>query len=187
MSSWANLIDSAHFDPNLVKDLKPMDVFTLNIRELQDRNAHVALEDNDLCSTTSRAQLASQYSMSPLLVDALLVLFRMLITDALTLPCEHGKNTNAMIIDKPNDQQPPAAAASITIHSMTQKKPKCGTVQHVTLLNNNIADNQSRQVQTIMVYDILSTWSHSQILESLKEWGRVLEISFKLQHKYQSV
>jgi hypothetical protein len=38
-----------------------------------------------------------------------------------------------------------------------------------------------------MIYDIPATWSHALVLQYLAEWGQVLEISFKKQHKYQSV
>ncbi|GBC06590.1 hypothetical protein RclHR1_06940007 [Rhizophagus clarus] len=100
-----------------------------------------------------------------------------------------SSNDNAMIIDKPDDNPvPQAAAASIITPNMIQtKKLKCGTVQHMMMPNNNVADSQNGQVRTIMVYDIPATWSHEKILESLKEWGQVLEISFKTQYKYQSV
>ncbi|CAB4426579.1 unnamed protein product [Rhizophagus irregularis] len=43
------------------------------------------------------------------------------------------------------------------------------------------------QVQTIMIYDIPTAWSHDVILNKLTDWDKVLEISFKPQHKYQSV
>ncbi|POG64377.1 hypothetical protein GLOIN_2v1676095, partial [Rhizophagus irregularis DAOM 181602=DAOM 197198] len=57
----------------------------------------------------------------------------------------------------------------------------------LTINNNVIHNSQKGQVRTIMVYDIPAAWSHDAILEHLKSWGQVLEISFKTQHKYQSV
>ena len=53
--------------------------------------------------------------------------------------------------------------------------------------NNVVHEAQQGQVRTMMIYDILTAWSHDTILEKLSSWGRVLEISFKPQHKYQSV
>ncbi|PKC57743.1 hypothetical protein RhiirA1_401172 [Rhizophagus irregularis] len=53
--------------------------------------------------------------------------------------------------------------------------------------NNVIHDMQQGQVRTIMIYDIPTACSHDHILNLLKEWGQVLEISFKTQHKFQSV
>ncbi|PKK68018.1 hypothetical protein RhiirC2_782792 [Rhizophagus irregularis] len=53
--------------------------------------------------------------------------------------------------------------------------------------NNVIHDSQKGQVRAIMIYDIPKTFSHDKILNLLKEWGQVLEISFKPQHKFQSV
>ncbi|CAB4427699.1 unnamed protein product [Rhizophagus irregularis] len=38
-----------------------------------------------------------------------------------------------------------------------------------------------------MIYDLPTAWSHDTILNKLSSWGKVLEISFKPQHKYQSV
>ncbi|PKY57032.1 hypothetical protein RhiirA4_477800 [Rhizophagus irregularis] len=38
-----------------------------------------------------------------------------------------------------------------------------------------------------MIYDIPTAWSHDLILDKLKAWGKVLKISFKPQHKYQSI
>ncbi|PKY16635.1 hypothetical protein RhiirB3_429094 [Rhizophagus irregularis] len=57
----------------------------------------------------------------------------------------------------------------------------------MTINNNVIHATQKGQVRTIIVYDIPAVWSHDAILEHLKSWGQVLEISFKTQHKYQSV
>ncbi|CAB5199974.1 hypothetical protein RhiirA1_471177 [Rhizophagus irregularis] len=62
-----------------------------------------------------------------------------------------------------------------------------GKITKMTINNNVIHDTQKGQVHTIMVYDIPAAWSHDVILEHLKSWGQVLEISFKTQHKYQSV
>ncbi|POG66904.1 hypothetical protein GLOIN_2v1653024 [Rhizophagus irregularis DAOM 181602=DAOM 197198] len=57
----------------------------------------------------------------------------------------------------------------------------------MTINNNVIHAIQKGQVRTIIVYDIPAVWSHDAILEHLKSWGQVLEISFKTQYKYQSV
>ncbi|PKC53177.1 hypothetical protein RhiirA1_479834 [Rhizophagus irregularis] len=54
----------------------------------------------------------------------------------------------------------------------------------MTINNNLIHDTQKGQVRTIMVYDIPAAWSHDAILEHLKSWGQVLEISFKTQHNH---
>ncbi|PKK70124.1 hypothetical protein RhiirC2_780097 [Rhizophagus irregularis] len=62
-----------------------------------------------------------------------------------------------------------------------------GKITKLTINNNVIHNSQKGQVRTIMVYDIPAAWSHDAILEHLKSWGQVLEISFKTQHKYQSV
>ncbi|PKY44274.1 hypothetical protein RhiirA4_418906 [Rhizophagus irregularis] len=62
-----------------------------------------------------------------------------------------------------------------------------GKITKMTINNNVIHDTQKGQVRTIMVYDIPAAWSHDTILDQLKSWGQVLEISFKTQHKYQSV
>ncbi|PKK59887.1 hypothetical protein RhiirC2_794158 [Rhizophagus irregularis] len=62
-----------------------------------------------------------------------------------------------------------------------------GKITKLTINNNVIHNSQKGQMRTIMVYDIPAAWSHDAILEHLKSWGQVLEISFKTQHKYQSV
>ncbi|EXX52962.1 hypothetical protein RirG_248380 [Rhizophagus irregularis DAOM 197198w] len=62
-----------------------------------------------------------------------------------------------------------------------------GKITKMTINNNVIHNSQKGQVRTIMIYDIPAAWSHDAILEHLKLWGQVLEISFKIQHKYQSV
>jgi hypothetical protein len=55
-------------------------------------------------------------------------------------------------------------------------------------MNNNIVSEQQKgQVRSIMIYDIPATWSHTLVLQYLAEWGQVHKISFKKQHKYQSV
>ncbi|GBC23733.2 hypothetical protein GLOIN_2v1653024 [Rhizophagus irregularis DAOM 181602=DAOM 197198] len=60
-------------------------------------------------------------------------------------------------------------------------------ITKMTINNNVIHAIQKGQVRTIIVYDIPAVWSHDAILEHLKSWGQVLEISFKTQYKYQSV
>ncbi|PKY45033.1 hypothetical protein RhiirA4_419516 [Rhizophagus irregularis] len=72
----------------------------------------------------------------------------------------------------------------ITQSEVQNKKSK---ITRLTLTNNIVHDSQQGQVRTIMIYDIPTAWSHDLILEKLKSWGQVLEISFKPQHKYQSV
>ncbi|CAB4430787.1 unnamed protein product [Rhizophagus irregularis] len=72
----------------------------------------------------------------------------------------------------------------ITQSEVQNKKSK---ITRLTLTNNVVHDSQQGQVRSIMIYDIPTAWSHDVILEKLKSWGKVLEISFKPQHKYQSV
>ncbi|CAB4437984.1 unnamed protein product [Rhizophagus irregularis] len=78
---------------------------------------------------------------------------------------------------------------SITPPAITQPEPKSknSKIVRLTMNNNVIHDTQQGQVRTIMIYDIPTACSHDLILELLKEWGQVLEISFKPQHKYQSI
>ncbi|CAB4416079.1 unnamed protein product [Rhizophagus irregularis] len=68
-----------------------------------------------------------------------------------------------------------------------EPKSKNSKIVRLTMNNNVIHDTQKGQVRTIMIYDIPTACSHDQILNLLKEWRQVLEISFKNQHKYQSV
>ncbi|GBC06363.1 hypothetical protein RclHR1_00680007 [Rhizophagus clarus] len=183
-STWTNLTNSACLSEHY-QGCTPAEVFEHNVIALISRNAKVALSQDDLSLEFSRAQIQNP-NLIPIPENT-----SRLNPNAESFTVQEtpiiSQNDNAIIVDKPDDQQPPTATASFLTPTVTQKKPKRGTVQHVTLPNNNIANSQSRQVRAIMVYDILSTWSHSQILESLKEWGRVLKISFKSQHKYQSV
>jgi hypothetical protein len=96
-----------------------------------------------------------------------------------------AKDNNAMIVDQHVNDQQPRDDKPWTLQ--TRKKVKRGTVTHKTMNNNIVSEQQKGQVRSIMIYDIPATWSHALVLEYLAEWGQVLEISFKKQHKYQSV
>jgi hypothetical protein len=39
-------------------------------------------------------------------------------------------------------------------------------------------------LRELMVYDILNTWTHDQILQALRAWGHVIMIDIKAQRKY---
>ncbi|GES79136.1 hypothetical protein GLOIN_2v1689837 [Rhizophagus clarus] len=41
--------------------------------------------------------------------------------------------------------------------------------------------------RTIMIYDVPTTWSSDKIRSALANWGHVLNISFKAQHKYFTI
>ncbi|GBB97825.1 hypothetical protein RclHR1_03080014 [Rhizophagus clarus] len=38
-----------------------------------------------------------------------------------------------------------------------------------------------------MIYDIPTSWSSTKLTEALSEWERILNISIKTQHKYNTV
>ncbi|PKY54522.1 kinase-like protein, partial [Rhizophagus irregularis] len=78
---------------------------------------------------------------------------------------------------------------NITLPVIIQLEPKSknSKIVRLTMNNNVIHDTQKGQVRAIMIYDILTAYSHDKILNLLKDWGQVLEISFKAQHKFQSV
>jgi hypothetical protein len=95
------------------------------------------------------------------------------------------KDDNAMIVDQHVNDQQPRNDNPWTLQ--TRKKVKRGTVTHKTMNNNNVSEQQKGQVRSLMIYDIPATWSHAMVLQYLAEWGQVLEVSFKKQHKYQSV
>ncbi|CAB4440722.1 unnamed protein product [Rhizophagus irregularis] len=71
--------------------------------------------------------------------------------------------------------------------SQSEDKNKKSKITRLTLNNNYVHTTQEGQVRTIMIYDLPLAWSHDEILNKLSAWGKVLEISFKPQHKYQSV
>jgi hypothetical protein len=96
-----------------------------------------------------------------------------------------AKDDNAMIVDQHVNDQQPRDDNPWTLQ--TRKKVKRGTITHKTMNNNIVSEQQKGQVRSIMIYDIPATWSHALVLQYLAEWGQVLEISFKKQHKYQSV
>lgn len=103
------------------------------------------------------------------------------------------QDDNTMIIDLGDQPQqsmvtlpkPPSPNTQPSARSLAKKNR--GKVYERTLDNNIVSDGQKGQVKTIMIYDIPASWSHQTILEHLASWGRVLKISFKTQHKYQSV
>ncbi|CAB4414801.1 unnamed protein product [Rhizophagus irregularis] len=71
--------------------------------------------------------------------------------------------------------------------TQSEEKIKKSKITRLILNNNVVHTSQEGQVRTIMIYDIPTAWSHDAILNKLSNWGKVLEISFKPQHKYQSV
>ncbi|PKC00527.1 hypothetical protein RhiirA5_382389 [Rhizophagus irregularis] len=97
---------------------------------------------------------------------------------------QEGNLVDPSIAPSTNTTIGTSASAAIT---QTESKKKNSKITKLTMNNNVIHDTQKSQVRTLMIYDIPSTWSHDLILDKLKDWGRVLEISFKTQHKYQSV
>ncbi|PKY53288.1 hypothetical protein RhiirA4_471410 [Rhizophagus irregularis] len=91
--------------------------------------------------------------------------------------------------DLNNQQNTPSTSNTIgdnipPVITQPEPKSKNSKIVRLTMNNNVIHDAQQGQVCTIMIYDIPTARSHEQILELLKEWGRVLEISFKTQHKF---
>ncbi|PKY54418.1 hypothetical protein RhiirA4_473225 [Rhizophagus irregularis] len=86
-----------------------------------------------------------------------------------------------------SSQTTPIGTSPPTNITQSEEKNKKSKVTRLTLNNNYVHTTQEGQVRTIMVYDIPSAWSHDEILNRLSAWGKVLEISFKPQHKYQSV
>ncbi|CAB4422661.1 unnamed protein product [Rhizophagus irregularis] len=81
----------------------------------------------------------------------------------------------------------PIGTSPPNVITQSEDKTKKSKITRLTLTNNVVHDSQQGQVRTIMIYDIPTAWSHDLILNKLKSWGKVLEISFKPQHKYQSV
>ncbi|PKY50578.1 hypothetical protein RhiirA4_467131 [Rhizophagus irregularis] len=81
----------------------------------------------------------------------------------------------------------PIGTSPPNVITQSEDKNKKSKITRLTLNNNVVHDLQQGQVRTIMIYDIPTAWSHDVILEKLKSWGKVLEISFKPQHKYQSI
>ncbi|CAB4419711.1 unnamed protein product [Rhizophagus irregularis] len=81
----------------------------------------------------------------------------------------------------------PIGTSPPNVITQSEDKNKRSKITRLTLNNNVVYDSQQGQVRTIMIYDIPTAWSHDLILNKLKSWGKVLEISFKPQHKYQSV
>jgi hypothetical protein len=69
----------------------------------------------------------------------------------------------------------------------TKKKVKQGTVTHRTMKNNIVSEQQKGQECSIMISGVPASWSHDEVLKHLNEWGQVLEISIKKQHKYQLI
>ncbi|GBB85234.1 hypothetical protein RclHR1_01180011 [Rhizophagus clarus] len=66
-------------------------------------------------------------------------------------------------------------------------KEKQGSIQKVTCDNNIVHESQNRQRRTIMVYDVPTKWSSDKIKSAFSDWGRVLNISLKTQHKYYTI
>ncbi|PKY55908.1 hypothetical protein RhiirA4_475747 [Rhizophagus irregularis] len=81
----------------------------------------------------------------------------------------------------------PISTSPPNVITQSEEINKKSKITRLILPNNVIHDTQKGQVRTIMIYDIPTAWSHDVILNKLKSWGQVLEISFKPQHKYQSV
>ncbi|GBC10617.1 hypothetical protein RclHR1_09790002 [Rhizophagus clarus] len=66
-------------------------------------------------------------------------------------------------------------------------KEKQGSIQKVTCDNNIVHESQNRQRQTIMVYDVPTKWSPDKIRSAFSDWGCVLNIFLKTQHKYYTI
>ncbi|PKY61827.1 hypothetical protein RhiirA4_487353 [Rhizophagus irregularis] len=81
----------------------------------------------------------------------------------------------------------PIGTSPPNVVTQSEDKIKKSKVTRLTVNNNVVHTTQQGQVRTIMIYDIPSAWSHDDILNKLSAWGKVLEISFKPQHRFQSV
>ncbi|PKY59511.1 hypothetical protein RhiirA4_482305 [Rhizophagus irregularis] len=81
----------------------------------------------------------------------------------------------------------PIGTSPPNVITQSKEQNKKSKVTRLTLNNNYVHTTQQGQVRTIMIYDLPSAWSYDDILNKLSAWGKVLEISFKPQHKYQSV
>ncbi|GBC07816.1 hypothetical protein RclHR1_07700009 [Rhizophagus clarus] len=66
-------------------------------------------------------------------------------------------------------------------------KEKQGSIQKITCDNNIVHESQNRQRRTIMVYNVPTTWSPDKIRSAFSDWGRILNISLKTQHKYYTI
>ncbi|GBB86181.1 hypothetical protein RclHR1_18400001 [Rhizophagus clarus] len=66
-------------------------------------------------------------------------------------------------------------------------KEKQGSIQKVTCDNNIVHESQNCQHRTIMVYDVSTKWFSDKIRSAFSDWGRVLNISLKTQHKYYTI
>lgn len=86
------------------------------------------------------------------------------------LNSEVHPNQKSLTITIPSSSQPIGTSILPTI-TYTEAKNEKGKITKMTMTNNIIYDSQiSQQVRTIMIYDIPSTQSHEDILNSLKEW-----------------
>ncbi|GBB99554.1 hypothetical protein RclHR1_03560009 [Rhizophagus clarus] len=86
--------------------------------------------------------------------------------------------------------QPEQSAPVISTESQAMiidSKEKQGSIQKVTCDNNIVHESQNRQRRTIMVYDVPTKWSPDKIRSAFSDWGRVLNISLKTQHKYYTI
>ncbi|GBB86283.1 hypothetical protein RclHR1_12700001 [Rhizophagus clarus] len=86
--------------------------------------------------------------------------------------------------------QPEQSAPIISTESQAMvidSKEKQGLIQKVTCDNNIVHESQNCQRQTIMVYNVPTKWSSDKIRSAFSDWGRVLNISLKTQHKYYTI
>ncbi|GBB89554.1 hypothetical protein RclHR1_16280004 [Rhizophagus clarus] len=190
------------FEDKLIKDLGQVYPVTPLGKPITDTKQHKTLtylvgESNLFQRTDRRFVVERNYAHNNLIIPTSLGKKHLRLTlDRLYIkvkdmlqPPSQGNNFEDL---EPQQSwaQPEQSAPIISTESQAMiidSKEKQGSIQKVTCDNNIVHESQNRQRRTIMVYDVPTKWSSDKIRSAFSDWGRVLNISLKTQHKYYTI